>query len=252
MPRRNLIPFALLAVLVILALVFAVVGQTSSPNRASIAVQNATSATFGDPAGSNSFSMNLSASLSASLRSGSISQERLITYRPPGHLTVYQRVGADARRVAVLGPSAIPCVLSSYTAIVGGNTAWNANGNTFTRDETLADFSARVPHSSATTCAPQPSAVHGSVAERAILKSGYLVDLTLVVSVPAQRLANGQPAPHGIEGERLQLLTIGGTAWPSEPTLSWALLVRRGSRRPRVAPAKCRRCDHGGTRRRRS
>ena len=57
----------------------------------------------------------------------------------------------------------------------------------------------------------EPSAVHGTVAERAILKAGYLVDLTLIVSVPAQQLANGRPAPHGIEGERLQLLTIGGT-----------------------------------------
>ena len=41
------------------------------------------------------------------------------------------------------------------------------------------------------------------MAERAILRSGYLVDLTLIVSVPAQRLANGRPAAHGIEGERL-------------------------------------------------
>ena len=212
MPRRNLIPFTLLAVLVILALVFAVIGQTSSPNRASLAVQNATSATFGDPAGSNSFTMNLSASLSASLHASSISQERLIRYNAPSRLTVYERVGPRTVRLAVLGPSAIPCVLSSYASIVGGDTAWSADGNTYTRDESLADFSSRVPHSSTTTCEAQPSAVHGSVAERAILKSGYLVDLTLIVSVPAQRLANGRPASHGIEGERLQFLTIGGTA----------------------------------------
>ena len=115
-------------------------------------------------------------------------------------------------RVAVLGPSAIPCVLSAYTSIVGGTTAWNADGDSYTRDESLADFSARVPHSSGTTCAPQPSAVHGTVAERAILRSGYLVDLTLIVSVPPQRLPDGRPAAHGMEGERLQLLTIGGTA----------------------------------------
>jgi hypothetical protein len=126
-------------------------------------------------------------------------------------LTVYQEVGARTVRVAVLGPRAVPCVLSAYTSIVGGNTAWNASGNTYTRDESLADYSARVPHSSGTTCAPQASAVHGTVAERAILKSGYLVDLTLIVSVPAQRLADGRPAAHGMEGERLRLLTIGGT-----------------------------------------
>jgi hypothetical protein len=211
-PRRNLIPFALLGVLAVLALVIAVVGQTSSPNRASLAVQNATNATFGDPAGSVSFSMNLTNSLSASLHASSISQERLISYRAPSRLTVYQRVGTSAQRIAVLGPSAIPCVLSAYTSIVGGSTAWNANGTTYTRDESLADYSARVPHSSGGTCAPEPSAVHGTVAERAILKSGYLVDLTLIVSVPAQRLADGRPASHGIEGERIQLLTIGGTS----------------------------------------
>ena len=216
MPRRNLIPFTLLAVLVILALAFAVIGQTSSPNRASLAVQNATSATFGDPAGSNSFTMNLSASLSASLHASSISQERLITYRAPSgapsRLTVYERVApGTVRRLAVLGPSAIPCVLSSYASIVGGGTAWSGDGHIYTRDETLADFSSRVPHSGGTTCAPQPSGVHGSVAEQAILRSGYLVDLTIIVSVPAQRLANGSPASHGVEGERLQFLTIGGT-----------------------------------------
>src|ERR1700722_9068686 len=118
-PRRNLIPFVLLAVLVVLALVFAVIGQTSSPNRASLAVQNASSATFGDPTGSTSFSMNRFDSLSAELHSSSISQERLITYRAPTptRLTVYQRLGTGLRRVAVLGPNAVPCVLSAYTAI---------------------------------------------------------------------------------------------------------------------------------------
>ena len=214
MPRRNLIPFVLLAVLVVLALVFAVIGQTSSPNRASLAVQNASSATFGDPTGSTSFSMNRIDSLSAALHSSSsISQERIITYRAPApaRLTVYQRSAVGLRRVAVLGPDAIPCVLSAYTAIVGGNTAWNANGDTYTRVESLADYSARVPRASGGHCAPQPSAVHGSVAERAILTSGYLVDLTLIVSVPPQTLANGRAATSGVEGEQLQLLTIGGT-----------------------------------------
>jgi len=211
-PRRHLIPFILLAVLVILALVFAVIGQTSSPNRASLAVQNATSATFGDPAGSNSFTMNLSASLSASVHTSFTSQKRLVTYRAPDRLTVSQRVGARTVRLAVLGPSAIPCVLSSYTSIVGGTTAWNADGTTYTRDESLADFSSRVPNSTSTTCEAQPSAVRGSVAEQAILRSGYLVDLTLIVTVPAQRLADGRPAAHGVEGERLEFLTIGGTA----------------------------------------
>jgi hypothetical protein len=211
-PRRNLIPFALLGVLVVLALVFAVIGQTSSPSRSSIAVQNAISATFGDPAGSTSFSMNVADSLAPTLHSSAISQERLVVYAAPSRLTVYQRAATGPPvRIAVLGANAIPCVVRAYTSIVGGGTSWNVNGDSYTRVESLADYSARVPHSSGSTCAPQPSAVHGTVAERAILKSGYLVEVTLIVSVPAQRLADGRPATHGVEGERLQLLTIGGT-----------------------------------------
>ena len=105
---------------------------------------------------------------------------RLITYRSPAPLTVYQRVRREHRAASrSLGPTADPVrPAARYTSIVGGSTAWSGNGDTYTRVETLADFSARVPHSSGTICAPQPSAVHGTVAERAILKSGYLVDVT--------------------------------------------------------------------------
>ena len=212
-PRRNLIPFALLAALVVLALLFAVLGQTSSPSRGSIAVQNAAGATFGDPTGSTSFSMNVANSLAPTLHSSAITQERLVVYSAPTRLTVYQRTATRPPvRIAVLGADAIPCVLSAYASMVGGSTAWNGNGDSYTRVESLADYSARVPHSSGSTCAPQPSAVHGTVAEQAILRSGYLVDVTIIVSVPAQRLPDGQPATYGVEGERLQLLTIGGAS----------------------------------------
>lgn len=211
MPRRNLVPFVLLALLVVLALVFAAIGLRSSPNRASLTVQNATSATFGDPPGSSSFSMIRIDSLAPTARSARIRQERLITYHASSHLTVSQRQGSTMVRIAVLAPAAVPCIVSTYTGIVGGSTAWNASGNTYTRVESLADFSARVPDSSAPDCAPVPSAVRGTVAERAILRSGYLVDLTLVVNVPSQRTASGRPAAHGVEGERLELQSIGGT-----------------------------------------
>ena len=33
--------------------------------------------------------------------------------------------------------------------------------------------------------------------------SGYLVGLTVIVTVPPQRLPDGRPAPHGIEAEAL-------------------------------------------------
>ena len=100
-------------------------------------------------------------------------------------MTVFQHEGTRTVRIAVLGPAAIPCVLNAYTSVVGGSTPWNANGDSFTRDETLDDFSARVPHTAGGVCAPRPSEAHGTVAERAIVRSGYLIDLTLIVSVPS-------------------------------------------------------------------
>ena len=212
MPRRNLIPLVLVIVLLVLALVFAVLGQSSAPNRSSLRVQNATSATFGDPTGTESFSLQLTDSLSATLTTGATTERRLIVYTAPDLLTVSQYVGTRTVRVATLGPAAIPCVLGAYASIVDGSTPWMATGDNYTRDESLADYSGRVPHLSGRTCTPQPSAVRGTVAERAILKAGYLIDLTLIVSVPPQRLANGKEAAHGTEGERLQLLSIGHTA----------------------------------------
>ena len=59
MPRRNLVPLVLLAVLAVLVLVFALVGASSAPGSATIAVQNATGETFGAPPGTTSFSMSL-------------------------------------------------------------------------------------------------------------------------------------------------------------------------------------------------
>jgi hypothetical protein len=43
-------------------------------------------------------------------------------------------------------------------------------------------------------------------------RSCRLVGLTVIVTVPAQRLPDGRPAPHGIEAEELELLTIDGTS----------------------------------------
>ncbi len=209
MPRRNLIPLVLVALLLVLALVFAVLGQASSPARGSLAVQNATDATFGSPTGSQSFTMNLIASLAPGTGGGNVTQRRVIAFDSPDRMTVFQHEGTRTVRIAVLGPAAIPCVLRAYTSVVGGSTPWNANGDSFTRDETLADFSARVPHTAGGVCAPHPSAAHGTVAERAIVRSGYLIDLTLIVSVPS--VLPGGGTTHGVESEQLQMRTIGGT-----------------------------------------
>jgi hypothetical protein len=212
MSRRPLVPLLVLAVLTVLALGLAVLGFNSSPDRPSLAVQNATARTFGAPPGTVPFTVNVIDTLSTVRGTGALSQVRHAVYTIPSRLVVTQRVGRRTSRVAVLGPSATPCLLASYTADSGGSTAWLSQGNdTYTRTESLAEYSSRVPRSSGTSCAPQPTDVRGTVAERAVLRAGYLVDLALTVTVPPQRLPNGQSASSGIEGEQLQLVSIGGT-----------------------------------------
>jgi hypothetical protein len=210
MPRRNLVPLVLLAVLVVLALVFALVGLSSAPGPATLAVQNATGESFGAPPGTTSFSMSLVDSIAPTTGTASISQTRLITYAPSGRMAVYQ-VGSTTRLIALLGKEGSQCALSAYTSIVGGPVAWHGHGGgTYTRSESLADYSSRVPYATGTTCSPRPATVRGTVAEVADVISGYLVSVRLTVVVPPQRLANGSAATHGIEGEALNLLKIDG------------------------------------------
>ncbi len=203
MPRRNLIPLALLGVLALLTLVFALIGASSAPTGATLTVQNATGKTF---AGSSSFAMDLVVGTGT----GGASQVRLINYTPPNRMAVYQ-VGSRLRLLAVLDQAASTCALSEYTAIVGGSTPWTQSGKTYTRNESLADFSARVPNVTATSCAPHPATVHGQVFERAAVRSGYVVGLRLTAVIPPQTLRGGGSAQHGTAGETLVLLSINGT-----------------------------------------
>lgn len=214
MPRRNLVPLVLLAVLVVLALAFAVLGASSAPSGATLAVQNGSTKTFGSPTGSTSFTMDLVASVSAGSGTGAVSQVRQIRYVPPQHMAVYQVASNTTNTTRLLGslnPPAITCTLSSYTAIVGGSTTWTPNGTAYTRTESLADFSARVPDVSSTTCQPHAATVHGSVHERASVRAGYLVGIRLTIDVPAQKLADGTAAAYGTEGEALVMIEINGT-----------------------------------------
>ncbi len=210
MPRRNLTPLVLVAALAVLALVFALVGVSSAPGTATLAVQSATGESFGAPPGTTSFSMSLVDSIAPASGTASISQTRLITYAPPGRMAVYQ-VGSTTRLIAVLGEEGSQCALIAYTSIVGGPVAWNARGaGTYARTESLADYSGRVPYATGTTCSTRPSTVRGTVDEVADVVSGYLVSVRLTVVVPPQRLANGSAATHGVEGEALNLLKIDG------------------------------------------
>lgn len=211
MPRRNLIPLVLLAVLGLGGLAFAVLGASSAPSGATLAVQNGSARTFGTPTGSTSFAMDLVNTISAGGSKGTISQVRQVDYKPPSRMAVYQETGSSSKLIAVLSPTAVACSLSTYTAIVGGSTPWTPNGTNFVRTETLAAYDARVPAATATTCVPRASTVQGTVKERAAVRGGFLVGVRLTVIVPPQKMQNGRPAANGVENQALVLLQINGT-----------------------------------------
>jgi hypothetical protein len=210
-PRRNLIPLALLGALAIGTLGFAVLGASSAPSGATLTVQNASLRTFGTPTGSTSFSMDLVNTISAGGTKGTVSQVRRIGFTPPDRMAVYQEVGSSSKLLAVLPPSASTCSLSTYAAVVGGATPWTASGAAFVRTETLAAYDARVPAGTATGCAPRSTAVQGTIHERAAVRSGYLVGVRLTVIVSPQTLAGGQHATSGVENQALVMLEIDGT-----------------------------------------
>ena len=211
MPRRNLVPLALLALLALGTVAFAVLGASSAPSGATLTVQNASTRTFGTPTGSTSFGLDLVNTISAAGSNGTISQVRQIDYTPPSRMTVSQVGGSGSKLIAVLSPSAISCTLSAYTAIVGGSTPWTASGKAYARTETLAAYDARVPHAAATSCEPRSTSVQGQVKERAAVRAGYMVGVRLIVVVPPQTLANGRRAASGVEDQTLVVLEINGS-----------------------------------------
>jgi hypothetical protein len=209
-PRRNLIPLALLAVLALSTLLLAVLGASSAPSAATLTVQNASGKTFGSPSGSTSFVMDLVDTVTTGATTGTLTQVRQIDYVPPNRMAVYQ-VGSKLRLLAVLNQAAITCTLSAYTTLVGGSIAWVPSSGTYTRTESLAEYSARVPHVTPSSCAPSPSTVHGQVHEKAVIRSGYLIGVRLTVVVPPQTLSTGGAAAHGTEGEAVVMVRINGT-----------------------------------------
>jgi hypothetical protein len=210
-PRRNLIPFVLLAVLSVGALGFAVLGASSAPSGATLTVQNASVRTFGAPTGSTSFAVDVVDAVATSGSGSTRSVIRQVDYKPPDRMTVYQEVGSSLQFKAVLGPAAIACTLSTYTAIVGGSTPWTASGAAFVRTETLATYDARVPVAAGTTCVPRQSTAQGTVKEKAAVRAGYLVGVRVTAFVPPQKLTNGQPTLSGAQTQALVLLEINGT-----------------------------------------
>jgi hypothetical protein len=213
MSRRNLIPLAVLAALVVLTAVFAVVGAASAPSAETVSVQNASTRTFGSPTGSVSFLANLTNLASSPTGHGTVSQQRILQYAEPmNRIVVYQVTSSGTTQpLGAIHGSRVSCTLSLFASLVGGPTAWAATGGgNYTRTESLADYSARVPNTAGTTCAPEPSPVHGQVTEHALVKSDYLIAVRLSVVVPPQTL-NGRPIPHGMESEQLVMIQIGKT-----------------------------------------
>jgi hypothetical protein len=216
MPRRNIVPLALLAVLVVLTGLFAGLAASSAPDSSSLIVQNATGETFGYPDGASSFSMNLTESESSSVNGIPITQVRLVSFSGPDRMAVYQ-TGGNLKLIARLDKPAIDCALSAYTATVGGSTPWagtgggTSAGSTFRRTETLSAYAARVPHPVRTACEPQSTVVRGTVSEVATVRAGYLTALHVTIVVPPQTFNGGTLRAQGVEGETLQLLRINGT-----------------------------------------
>jgi hypothetical protein len=200
MPGRNLVPLVLLAVLAVLTAVFAVVGAAAAPTATTIQVQNAAEKTFGTPTGANSWIMELitSVTVGGGIANGT-TQERVIDYAAPTRMVVYDVSGSSAKLAGVLRQPAISCVLSTYNAILGGQQAWQQKGGTFTRTESVADYSARVPRANGSTCEPVASTTPGQVHETAIIRSDYLVAARAQVVVPAR----------GTQGETLVFVKIG-------------------------------------------
>jgi hypothetical protein len=199
MPRRNLVPLLLLAVLAVLTAVFAVWGFTLAPTATTIQVQNAAEKTFGTPTGANSWILELVTSVNVGVGTANGTTERLIDYAAPSRMVVYDVSGSSAKIAGVLRQPAVTCVLSSYAAMLQGEGSWKQKGGTFTRTESLADYSARVPRASGTTCQAVASTTQGQVHETAILRSDYLIAARAQVVVPT----------HGTQGETLVFVRIG-------------------------------------------
>jgi hypothetical protein len=174
--KRGHIPHVILAVLTILALGAIALALSEAPNAASETVQNATSATFGSPLGSQSVSLDLLSSVSAGQGAGTLNQLLKITYVAPNSMTVY-RATAPAANLGKVPIGRIIGTIEGYAAVTGGTAAWVQHGDHYTRTEALVPFYRRVF---------DKTSLPGSVYESATVRNGYLVSLHFNVVVQHQ------------------------------------------------------------------
>jgi hypothetical protein len=201
---RIRIPLTLLAILTLFTAGFALLGLAQAPSGAELAVQNATSSTFGSPPGSVSFTLNVSTAVTAS-QTSSEREVRLVEFRAPAHMAVFQTT-PSVRLLGRPGPAAIQQVLREYGALTTGPTQWTRHGSQLERTEPLVDFALRVSHQ---------KSLSGTAHETAVVRGGYLVLVSLVIDVPAQKVSGGGTASGGVEHESFDFLRIAGKPAPA-------------------------------------
>jgi hypothetical protein len=206
MGGRRLIPLTLLGVMTLLIAGAGVWGQLRSPDGATITVQNATAATYGEPLGSTSFTMDLASNVSASGTKGFISSTRRVLYISPNDMVVAQTkpvLGLPQRQSKAQTREA----LKQYGAVTGGVIPWAHSGKALTRTESFTTFSARVT--------PGEQVADGTVHESVVIRGGYLVLISLRVLVPRQTLSDGAVAPGGVVTQTYRFLRINGRPAPA-------------------------------------
>jgi hypothetical protein len=205
MGGRRHIPLTLLGLLTLLAGGGAVWAQLDGPDGATITVQNATAATYGDPPGSTSFTLDLMSCVKSGGTSGCIAQTRRISYVPGRYMVVYQ-TQPSRKLLGTVPPAGIAFTVGQYVRVPGGSSPWAHAGTTLTRTETLAAFSHRVTMSKAAT---------GKVYETAVVRNGYLVSVRLKVVVRTQVLPNGQEYLGFVINQTYRIVRVNGKPTPA-------------------------------------
>ncbi len=201
MHGRGSIPHILLGLLTALTGGAIALSLLTGPPGANVILQNATAATYGSPLGTTSFTLNLASSVSTSGTSGFITQTRRVVYAPSDGMIVYQ-TQPTVKRLGRVPKDGISTVLIQYAAVTGGPSDWTQSGTHLIRTETLGAFSRRV--------SGQIPAAHGMVHETAVVRGGYLVEVTLNVVVPRQ-----QAAPGDVINQTYRILRVNGQAAPA-------------------------------------
>ena len=200
MAHHRVIPLLLLAVLGLLTLGFAILALTMSPNSADLAVHNGTDETFS----AHQFSIQLT-DTQAGTSGKTQSSVRVIDFNAPNHLQVY-RASPQLHLLGSVHGGAVVTAINEYAAVTGGSSGWVRHGSHFDRTETLAAYALRLG---------QKTVANGTVAETAVVRSGYLVADVLVLRIKNATGPNGQTAVGGTAQETLHLLRINGAKAPA-------------------------------------